>query len=279
MLKVLRRYKMSIITISRGSYSKGKEVAEKVAGQLGYECISREVIIEASERFKVSEAKLIKAIHDAPSIFERISQDKKTFITYIQSAFASRLKRDNIVYHGLAGHLLLKGIPHVLKIRIIAEMKDRIATEVERENINEKHARLFLLKDDKARRKWTKSLYGVDPWDSSLYDLVIHIHKLTVDNAVDFICQAATSEQFKTTEISRQKMEDLALACQIKAALLEQNFDVSVISEYGNVLVYTKASDRSVYKLEKRVKTLSREIEGINNLEVRSGMQFPPDVI
>lgn len=35
---------MAIITISRGSYSKGKEVAEKVAEKLGYECISRDVL-------------------------------------------------------------------------------------------------------------------------------------------------------------------------------------------------------------------------------------------
>jgi hypothetical protein len=38
---------MSIITISRGSYSRGKEVAEKVAAALGYECISREILLAA----------------------------------------------------------------------------------------------------------------------------------------------------------------------------------------------------------------------------------------
>ena len=36
---------MSIITISRGSYSKGKEIAEKVAEELGFECIAREIIL------------------------------------------------------------------------------------------------------------------------------------------------------------------------------------------------------------------------------------------
>ena len=40
---------MSVITVSRGSYSRGKEVAEKVAQELGYACISREVLLEASE--------------------------------------------------------------------------------------------------------------------------------------------------------------------------------------------------------------------------------------
>ena len=64
---------MAIITISRGSFSHGKEIAEKVAEILGYECVSREILLEASQYFKVSEKKLIESIHDAPSIFDRIT--------------------------------------------------------------------------------------------------------------------------------------------------------------------------------------------------------------
>jgi hypothetical protein len=50
---------MPIITISRGSYSKGKEVAEKVAQKLGYKCISQEIILEASEAFHVPEIRMV----------------------------------------------------------------------------------------------------------------------------------------------------------------------------------------------------------------------------
>ena len=39
---------MAIITISRGSYSKGREIAEKTAERLGYGCIGRDVIIDAT---------------------------------------------------------------------------------------------------------------------------------------------------------------------------------------------------------------------------------------
>ncbi len=38
---------MSIIIISRGSYTHGIEVAEKVAQKLGYECFSRENLRKA----------------------------------------------------------------------------------------------------------------------------------------------------------------------------------------------------------------------------------------
>ena len=270
---------MAIITISRGSYSKGKEVAEKVAARLGYNCISREVLLEASKRFNIPEMKLIRAIHDAPSILDRFQHSKQAYISYIRSALTQRANMDNIVYHGLAGHILLKGVPHVLKVRITVNMKDRIASEMERESIGEKEALALLLKDDHERRKWTKSLYGMDPWDSSLYDLVIRIYKLSVDDAVDFVCQAACRQQFKTTDSSRHIMDDLAIACQVKASLVDHFFDVAVTSEYGNVIIYTKTRERQGQRLKKKVEILKEEIEGINNLEVHAGLPYPPDAV
>ncbi len=270
---------MAIITISRGSYSKGKEVAEKVAEQLGYECLSREVVLEASGKCNIPEVRMVKAIHDAPTILERFNHSKETFIACYQSALAKHVQKDNVVYHGLAGHLLLKGVPHVIKVRIISDLGDRIRNEMKREGINEAKARTSLLKDDQERRKWTQSLYGVDPWDSHLYDLVVHIHKFTVKDAVDFIAQAATLEPFKTTAESQQKMDDLSLAGQVKAALIESYQDIAVTCEYGNVLIYTKSDDHHTHKLEAKAKTLAGEMDGIHHIEVHSKVAIPANAI
>jgi len=246
-----------------------------VAARLDYRCLSREVILDASENFHIPEIKMIKAIHDAPSVLERFGHDKARFVTYYQSALARNVQKDNVVYHGLAGHLLLKGIPHVLKVRIIADLDERVRDEMERERIPKQEALRLILRDDQERRKWTQSLYGMDPWDSSLYDLVLHIRKLTVADAVDFICRAAELPQFRTTEESQRKMDDLALASQMKAALIHDYPGISVTAEYGNILIYTKADDRLAHKLEEKAKSVCRDIEGINNLEVHTGAAPP----
>lgn len=270
---------MAIITISRGSYSKGKEVAEKVAARLNYQCLSREVILDASEHYHIPEIKLIKAIHDAPSILERFGHSKRPFIAYYQSALTRNLQKDNVVYHGLAGHLLLIGVPHVLKIRIISDLDDRVRSEMEREGIPKQEALDLIVKDDEERRKWTQGLYGVDPWDCSLYDHVLHIQKLTVADAVDFICQTAGLPQFRTTKESQRKMDDLVLASQVKAALIADFPGIGVTARYGNVLIYTKAADRIARKLEEKAKSLSPEIKGINRVEVHTGAVIPPNAI
>ena len=269
---------MAIITISRGSYSKGREVAEKVAQRMGYQVLSRDVLLEASEQFHIPEVKLVRAIHDAPSVLERFTHGKYCYLTFIRAALAERAVQDNLVYHGLAGHLLLKGVPHVLKVRIIADLEARVTAEMKRENLSQGQARALLLKDDAERRKWTQSLYGVDPWDASLYDLVIHVDQLTVDDAVDFIVQAAGKECFKSTPEAQQKIQDMALACRVKAALAEDDcVDLAVTSEFGNVLVYTKQDDRRAHRLEEKLKPLAKRLPEINHLEVHTGQPFPPE--
>ena len=190
---------MSIITISRGSYSRGKEVAEKLAQALGYECLSRDILLEASERFNIPEIRLIRAIHDAPSILQRFTYGKEQYVAYIRAALLRHVQKDNVVYHGLAGHFLLRGIPHVLKVRIIADLEDRVAEEMKRENISAAEARRILLKDDEERRKWSLKIYGTDTWDPSLYDLLIHIKSVTVDDAVDIIKCAVKGSCFQST--------------------------------------------------------------------------------
>lgn len=271
---------MAIVTISRGSYSKGREVAEKTALLLGYEVISRDVLIAASDRFHIPEVKLVRAIHDAPGILDRFTHGKQCYMAYIQSALASRAAADNVVYHGLAGHMLLKGVPHVCKVRIIADLEARVIAEMARENISEGEARSLLLRDDAERRRWTQSLYGVDPWDPSLYDLVIHIKKLSVQDAAEMVAEVARRPCFATTVESQRKMDDLALACQVKAALITEDcFDVAVTSDYGNVLVYTKQGDRQAHRLHEKLEPLALGLPGINHLEVRSGVPFPPTAV
>jgi cytidylate kinase len=257
----------------------GKAVAEKVAARLGYDVVSRDLLLRASERFHVPEIRLVRAIHDAPGILARLSHSKPSYLAYIQAALTERVSRDNVVYHGLAGHLLLWQIPGVLKVRITADLEKRVANEMLREGISAREARAIILEDDRQRRKWTQSLHGFDPWDSSLYDLVIRIDHLSVDDAVDFICEAAQREGFRTTAELLQKMKDLALACRIKADLVEAFPGVGVGCEYGNVIIYAKDKGAVGSALHKRLDAIRRETGGIYNLEVHSVDRMPREAV
>ncbi|MEW6614850.1 MAG: cytidylate kinase-like family protein [Thermodesulfobacteriota bacterium] len=259
---------MSIITVSRGSYSRGKEVAEKVAQKLGYECIARDVLLEASEEFNVPETKLVHAIQDAPSFLDRLTYGKEKYVAYIQSALLRHLQKDNIVYHGLAGHFFVKGVSHVLKVRIIADLEDRIRLVMERDKVSRKKALQFLKKIDEQRRKWSISLYGIDTLDPSLYDMVLHIRKITVDDAVDIICHTAGLKDFKTTPESQKAMDDIFLASEVKVALIDLKPDIEVSADSGKVSVATSARLSHEEKLVQDIEGVAKTIPGVKEVSV-----------
>jgi cytidylate kinase len=261
---------MAIITISRGSYSKGKEVAERVARTLGYRCIGRDVLLAASKEFDIPEIKLVRAIHNAPSILDRFTYGKERYIAFFRAALLKYLQGDNVAYHGLAGHFFLKGISHVLKVRIIADMADRVILEMERERMGREEATQILKKDDEERRKWSLSLYGIDTADPNLYDLVIHIRKIDVEEAAEIICHAARLDTFKTTVESQNAMNDLVIAAEIKAALVDLKPDVQVYCREGRVIVGATTLLFGQPEMVEEIRRIALGVAGVKSVELKT---------
>jgi cytidylate kinase len=259
---------MSIITISRGSYSRGKEIAEKVAARLNYECISRDLLLEVSKEHNIPELKLVHAVHDAPGMLERLNRKEEKYIAFIKSALLNRLKADNVVYHGLAGHFFVKDVPHVLKVRVLSDMEDRVRLEMARKNIDTDEARRMLEKDDEERRKWSQTLYGIDTADPSLYDLVVHIKNLTVDDAVDMICGCVSKAHFKTTPESQRKIEDLAMAAAINKALMDVGPDINVCVDKKTAFIETEAAVCDEADFVNEIRDVVETFEGIADVRI-----------
>jgi cytidylate kinase len=255
---------MSIITISRGSYSRGKEVAEKLAKSLGYECLSRDILLEASERYNIPEIKLIRAVHDAPSILERFTYGKEQYVAYIRAALLRHAQKDNLVYHGLAGHFLLQGVPHVLKVRILAALEDRVKVEMQREKLSADEARRILLKDDEERRKWSLKLYGIDTSDPSLYDLVINVECITVNEAVEIIKCALEGHCFKITPEAQKLVDQMSLAARVEALLVQEIPSVKVEVKDGEIFIDLKPALAEDEELMSRIKRLVGNVAGFD---------------
>ena len=262
---------MSIVTISRGSFYRGKEVAEKLAEKLGYECFSRDSVLEGLDEFHLREIRLVRDLNDAVSILERFSYGKERFIMKIRWALLEQFRKDNIVYHGLAGHYFVKDISHTLKIRIIADMESRVKEEMKRENISARQARNILMKDDEERRNWSLYLYGIDTWNPEQYDMVLNIAALTVDDAVDIIANTIPFPRFKTTPDSQKKIENMALAARVHSSLFEYP-NAKVSAREGAVIITIKAPLDQKQEITTTVRNSLKDISGIKKIDV----QFEP---
>jgi cytidylate kinase len=260
---------MAIITISRGSYSRGKEIAEKVADKLGYSLLSRDILLQASEEFNIPEIRLVRALHDAPSVLERFSHGKERYVAFIQQALLEQVQCDKVVYHGLAGHFFLRGVDHVLKVRIIADMEDRVRLEMQRENISEKEARKILRKDDEERRHWALSLYGVDTLDASLYDLVINVAAMEVECAVEIICMTASkSPCFETTEASQLNLQNLLLAARVRSTVICEWPGARLSAADGVVFIDVEAPLAQEAKVRDQITALASSVADVSEVNV-----------
>lgn len=256
---------MSIVTINRGSYSRGKEVAEKLAQRLEYECVSRDILLEASDEFNIPEIKLVRALHDPATVLDRFQNGRERYISYLYSALLQKARKDNIVYHGLAGQFFLRDIRHVLKVRIIAEMTDRVREEMRREEISEETARYILQKDDEERRKWGLQVYGTDTWDSRLYDIVLCIGRLTVDDAVDILVGMVQKPVFQSTRESQQLIKDQALSARVRANLAKRFPKTQVAAEDGTVFINNWEKGPGSRE-EAEVQEIALSVEGVRQV-------------
>ncbi len=259
---------MAIITISRGSYSKGKEVAEKVASKLSYECISRDLLVEASEHFNIPEIKLVRALHDAPSVLDRFTYGKERYLAFITATLFEHARKDNMVYHGLAGHCILKGIKHMLNVRILANIEDRVRLEMQREKLSYDEALRIIRKDDEERRQWSLKLCGDDTWDPSLYDLVVHVDKITTDDAADLIFRSVQSEKFRTTPESQSEVDDMTLAARVKAQLVNVMPSAEVKARDGVVYVNVSAPLEQEKDLAQEIAEVAKKEAGVREVKV-----------
>ena len=259
---------MSIIAISRASYSHGKEVAEKLAHELNYECISKEVISLASQEFDVPENWLRRALEEAPKLLDRFRYGKQKYVAYLRSALLEYAVKDNLVYHGLAGHFLLAGIPNILRVMVSATTEERIRVLMERENVSEKEAVKTIEKSDKERRKWAICFHDKDPWDLSMYDLSLVIGRLSIEDAVDEIITTAKLPAFQTTPESLRILENASLAARVKSDLMNFYHDVEVSVENHTVVVHIKRSLKMEEALTEDIREIVMHIPGVKEVRV-----------
>jgi cytidylate kinase len=211
---------MSIITISRGTFSGGQILAECVAKKLGYSCISREVLVAAARGHGVPLEELTKALNEPPGgLFHRKTLNRVHYLVYIREALVKSVKDEKAVYHGLSGQLLLTGVPHVLRVFVIASMEYRIQAAIERLHCNRSKAIEFIHNIDKKRDNWVRFLYNVDRHDPSLYDLIINLDRMDIDSACEIICASASQQEFQTTPESQKRLSDLVLAAEIRSMI------------------------------------------------------------
>jgi hypothetical protein len=220
---------------------RGIELADLLGAKLGCACLSREEVVEGATRRGIPVGKLEEAVVKRRPLTEPLALLIEHYKAYVTATLAERALKGSLVYHGRTGHLVLPGITHVLRIRVITDPEDRIEAVTTRMRLSREKAKAYIEEVDEDRRRWVRSLYNLDIDDPNLFNLTVNCSKTSVGNIASALVSLARLPEFEATPASVRRLEDIYLAARCRLALAEdartRDLSVQVRAEAGAVSV------------------------------------------
>jgi cytidylate kinase len=243
-----------------------------VAKRLKYEYADSEIILSlVSGGFGVSESNLARVLKEVPSGVGIFSKAKPEYIIFIETLLTDYLVKNNIVYYGVIGLPFFQEISHVLKVRIMANLEDRIKTGMKLDNISQDKTSKIIAKEDEEQAKWAAAIYDIDLMDTNLYDLTInirHIKSNDVEDAVETIISTVKHKKFQPMTYSLRCIKNIARSCRVRATLADIDSKMQVKSDDGTVYIYTRSIKKKAQNKALKMKQKVMKIEGVKHVEV-----------
>jgi len=193
---------------------------------------------------------------------------KKRFLHSLRAVIYDFARKGNVVIVGRGGQVLLRYLPGVLHVRIIAPFEVRLKRIMAAEGGDEKKAARLLNRSDRDSAGFLRSFFEVDWEDRNLYDLVINTDKLLTATGMNLIVESISSPEIleggKTIEA---KLSDLALTQKVEVVLMR----ILGIG-FGNVTVAVKggivnlSGQIASEKLREDVLRATKAIDGVQEV-------------
>jgi two-component system response regulator CpxR len=263
---------MSSVTLYCGTFCHGEEVAQKTADLLGFELVQDEdIILEVSERLKMSEDRIRSALSKQTSLFKRFSHDKDRVLASMKLSVSEKLKLDRLVFFGFTGHLIPGDITHVLKVGLIAETKYRLRRAVQEKGFTHEQAVKRIRRDDQKAGSWIRYLFQKNTWDSTLYDMIIPMDKKSVDEAVDLIKEYVAKDVLQKTPSSEQSVEDFSLSSRVQSILAGEGKDITISAKDGHVSLTINKHVLRLSRLKEKLRKQLLNMPDVKEVETHVG--------
>lgn len=210
---------MALIFISSESESARERLAERLAQQLGCECLCREDLVREAMEEGIPVGKLEAAIMKSPAVSERLVRQKELFMSFVTCVLCNRAGKGNLIYHGRAAHLLLQGIPHILRVRLVVDHETRVEEAMEQLGLEREKASEQVKSVDENTRRWVRHFYGADLYDTAHYDLVVNLTNMSVPNACEMLRHMAELPDFEFDAATRAALANRSLETRARMRL------------------------------------------------------------
>ena len=267
---------MTILSFFSGTFCGKEVILQEIARAHGLRTISDlDLIRRASELSDIPEKKISRAFLEKTSVFNKFTHEKERSIAYLRLALADVLAEPDFLLDGFTSMLIPSAVSHVLKTCLIADTASRTARAAADKQISEKEAAAQVRRDDEIAGAWCDSLFKVqDPWDPSLYDIVIPTDKMEVHAAAALVADNLKREVIQPTKSSVKAATDFALAAGVEVALSKEGHAVDVSARDGLVTLTIRNNVLLLGRLEEELKAIASGVKGVDTVETRIGKGF-----
>ncbi len=267
---------MPVITLFSGTFCREQTVLDTLTSLTEYQLFSDEQVIGTATGLSgMPRKKMERAFSGKTSVFNKFTHEKERATSYLKLAAAQELSRDNLIFSGFSSHLIPASINHVLRVCLIADMEFRVSEAIRDAGISPKDATKLIHGQDEEKATWVHQLHGTrDPWDPSLYDIIIPMDKTSVEEADDLIKENLAKEILQSTPASRQAVDDFLLAARIEAELVSEGHFVGVDAKEGVVTITINKQVLALGKLEEELRAIAVRVEGVKDVRTKVGKDF-----
>lgn len=266
---------MPIIRIFYGSFCRAEQVIEKLSAKLGYPVLDDAAVVrETAARFPGEETKLLRTLAGKVSAFDNFTRERERNLSRLKLTLSALIERDNLIVAGAAGHLIPRGIGHVLAVCLIAELNSRHELAMKAKGLSPKDAVKLVSKDDEAAKRFCEHLFRKSPWDAELYDVLVPMQKTPVEDAVRLILDQAAAAPLIKTPAAEQAVRDFQLAAQVELALGKEGHEVVVTAASGVVTLTINQHALMLTRLEDDLKRVAAKVAGVKEVKTKVGPGF-----
>jgi len=267
---------MAVITISRQVGSLGDEVAETLAGELGYQLIGagelRQVACDLDPRF-AEEARDLQ-MERGLSVLERLFFAQPVYTSLYAAVILEVASRGGVVILGRGAQVVLRETPQVLRVRVVAPTALRVERVSRAMGIDAEEARARVERHDQERRALVRQIFDHDLRDWGLYHLVLNTESLDLAGAVAILKQSvAEVRRLHPDEKLHQVLRPLAVVKLIEARLRRELMRSNLLkAELGadgaiHLSGYLHTPEEAK-KAERLAGELARDIPVVNRIRV-----------
>jgi cytidylate kinase len=211
---------MAVIAMTREMGSLGKDVAAGLAEQMGLTVVHHELVEHhLAEKLGVQESTVHRYLEGEASLLERWKIDKQKLSRFTAEEILELAQKGKVIVRGWGATGVLRHIPHVLRVRVCADMGFRERVMTQRLGVDAAAARREINRSDAAHAAIVRSFFGVDWQNPLIYHLVLNTGSVPIETCVTIVRLLAERPEFQETEETRSVLADELVESRVRAAL------------------------------------------------------------